>query len=99
LRPNDDRDIEKSYHSLQINRSLRERMNNTAKRYSPFFSGRIPRKKYEGTGIGLAIARKIIEKPNGIITASSVEQQGSVFTIILLLVQVEDGTVPIKRKA
>lgn len=57
------------------------------------------KEKYEGTGIGLAIARKIIEKHNGVISASSVEQQGAVFTIILPIVQVEDGTSPIKRKA
>jgi two-component system, chemotaxis family, CheB/CheR fusion protein len=38
---------------------------------------------YEGTGIGLAIAKKIIEKHHGIITAKSRENKGSAFTIIL----------------
>ena len=43
--------------------------------------------RYEGTGIGLAIARKIIDKHNGIITARSRENDGAVFIIILPLRQ------------
>lgn len=39
--------------------------------------------QYEGTGIGLAVARKIIDKHNGLITAHSREKQGATFTIIL----------------
>lgn len=39
--------------------------------------------KYEGTGIGLAIAKKIIEKHHGLITASSSEGAGTQFKIIL----------------
>jgi PAS domain S-box-containing protein len=39
--------------------------------------------KYEGTGIGLAIAKKIIEKHNGLITAVSGEGKGAIFQIIL----------------
>ena len=41
------------------------------------------RESYEGTGIGLAIAKKIIEKHNGLITAKSKPGEGSVFKIIL----------------
>lgn len=41
------------------------------------------RNTYEGTGIGLAIAKKIIEKHNGLITAASEPGSGSVFTIVL----------------
>lgn len=43
------------------------------------------RKAYEGTGIGLAIAKKIIEKHNGIITASSKPGEGASFIVVLPL--------------
>jgi len=41
------------------------------------------RNSYEGTGIGLAIAKKIIEKHNGLITAKGIEGSGATFIIIL----------------
>jgi len=43
------------------------------------------RNAYEGTGIGLAIAKKIIEKHNGLITASSQQGVGSKFILLLPL--------------
>ena len=43
------------------------------------------RQTYEGTGIGLAIAKKIIEKHNGLITAKSKIGQGASFIIVLPL--------------
>jgi len=39
--------------------------------------------EFEGTGIGLAICKKIIEQHKGIISAKSVVNEGSVFTISL----------------
>ena len=39
--------------------------------------------KYEGTGIGLAITKRIIEKHNGNILAKSTEGKGSDFIIVL----------------
>lgn len=41
------------------------------------------RSEYEGTGIGLAIVRKIIEKHNGILTAKSHEDEGASFVFVI----------------
>ena len=43
------------------------------------------REQYEGTGIGLAIAKKIIEKHGGCITAKSRLGEGSDFILVLPL--------------
>lgn len=43
------------------------------------------RKTYEGTGIGLAISKKIMEKHNGIITAKSQLGKGASFIMVLPL--------------
>jgi len=39
--------------------------------------------EYEGTGIGLSIVKKIIEKHNGLVTAKSKEGGGTTFIIVL----------------
>jgi signal transduction histidine kinase len=51
------------------------------------------RAEYEGTGIGLSIVKKIIEKHNGIVTAKSKENKGTVF-IIILPVKQEKNPLP-----
>jgi signal transduction histidine kinase/DNA-binding response OmpR family regulator len=45
------------------------------------------REEYEGTGIGLAIAKKIVDKHNGIITARSKDNEGASFIIVLPVYQ------------
>jgi two-component system, chemotaxis family, CheB/CheR fusion protein len=45
------------------------------------------RESYEGTGIGLAITKKIIERHGGTISAKSVEGEGATFTLLLPLRQ------------
>ena len=45
------------------------------------------RDEYSGTGIGLALCRKIIERHGGIITAQSEQGEGAVFTLFLPMTQ------------
>ncbi len=45
------------------------------------------RTEYDGTGIGLAIVKKIVEKHGGVVGAQSVEGQGSTFIIVLPIKQ------------
>lgn len=53
------------------------------------------REEYEGTGIGLAIAKKVVDKHNGLITARSREQEGSTFIVVLPVKQKAAETVPV----
>jgi two-component system, chemotaxis family, CheB/CheR fusion protein len=48
------------------------------------------REQYEGTGIGLAITKKIIDRHNGIIMAKSKEDEGTTFIIVLPLTHSKD---------
>lgn len=49
------------------------------------------RGKYEGTGVGLAVCRKIAEQHHGSIEVSSVVGEGTTFTILLPMKQPEKG--------
>jgi signal transduction histidine kinase len=42
---------------------------------------------YSGTGIGLAICKKIVERHNGYVFSDSMENMGSLFTVILPVCQ------------
>jgi len=48
---------------------------------------------YEGSGIGLAICRKIVERHNGTMSATSGSGQGATFTVTLPVTQVIPGSV------
>lgn len=49
-----------------------------------------PKDRYEGTGLGLSLCKKIAERHGGSISASGVPNQGAVFTIKLPLEQKEN---------
>jgi two-component system, LuxR family, sensor kinase FixL len=51
------------------------------------FQRLVPKEQYEGTGIGLALCKKIIENHNGTIKAEGAEGIGSTFKLILPLRQ------------
>jgi signal transduction histidine kinase len=43
----------------------------------------VPSAEYEGTGIGLALCKKIVEKHRGFISARGKPDEGSVFVVSL----------------
>ncbi|MBX2906368.1 MAG: response regulator [Taibaiella sp.] len=47
------------------------------------FSRLNPKDQYEGTGLGLALCKKIAERHNGSIQARGEEREGAIFTILL----------------
>jgi len=52
------------------------------------------RTQYAGSGIGLAICRKIVERHSGTIAATSTAGQGATFTVTLPITQVNSGRIP-----
>lgn len=55
--------------------------------FNPFWSS----KGQKGTGLGLAVAKKIMDEHGGLITVESPPREGAVFTIVLPVAQVADA--------
>ena len=62
-----------------------------AERIFHSFSRLNPREYYEGTGLGLSLCKKIVNRHNGFLSATGVPGQGATFTILLPMVQTQPG--------
>ncbi len=56
---------------------------NQAEQIFSMFARLHPKDKFEGTGLGLALCKKIVERHKGTITAQGEPDKGAVFTITL----------------
>jgi PAS domain S-box-containing protein len=68
--------------------------NSLAEKVFDVFARVHDRDKYEGTGLGLALCKKIVERHDGYIYAKSEENAGSEFTILLPMSMVIDRDNP-----
>lgn len=76
-------DPEKNYHRILFADSGIGFDQKYAKRIFEIFQRLHGKNEYSGTGVGLAICKKIMENHSGFITAQSIEGEGSVFNIFI----------------
>jgi PAS domain S-box-containing protein len=76
-------DPEREYHKITVRDNGIGFENEYSDRIFEVFQRLHTRNEYEGTGIGLAICKKIVENHQGLITAAGQPQHGAVFTIYL----------------
>ena len=62
-------------------------MKNILHKFFSLFERLHTKDSYEGTGIGLAITKKIMDKHNGMVTARSNAEQGAEFMLLFPLTQ------------
>jgi len=80
-----------SYHLAKANKYLKIELSDNGMGFDNQFANKIftifqrlhGKTEYEGTGIGLAICRKIAENHGGTIMANGQQNRGSIFTIII----------------
>ena len=73
--------------------------NANAEKIFDTFSRLNSKDKYEGTGLGLALCKKIVDRHNGKIFASGTENIGAVFTILLPTTNTETSIEMVKQAA
>ncbi|RAI94119.1 sensor histidine kinase [Algoriphagus yeomjeoni] len=76
-------DKEEKYHLIKVSDNGIGFNKEYSDRIFSIFQRLHGKKEYEGTGIGLSITRKIIEKNGGVIFAESSPSNGAIFNIIL----------------
>jgi signal transduction histidine kinase/FixJ family two-component response regulator len=56
-------------------------------------------RRFSGTGLGLAICKKLVELQNGTITVESLENEGSLFTVIIPYLLAPEQKILLEQKA
>jgi signal transduction histidine kinase len=81
-------DLKTDYHKITIQDNGIGFEKDYAEKIFAIFQRLHGREAFEGTGIGLSISKKIIEKFDGVIYANSEPGKGSVFTVLLPIIKI-----------